>query len=56
MEQFFSDIQDIFDLAYDEWNDSLAMLTMTFDKKPKEQTLTRIKSFTKDYIENLNKY
>lgn len=54
LQQFFSDVQNVFDLAHDEWDKSLSMLTMTFDKKPKEQTLNMIKSFTKDYIENLN--
>lgn len=53
LQQFFADIQELFDLAQDDWDKSLSMLTMTFDKKPKEQTLNLIKSYTKDYIEQL---
>lgn len=48
--QLFNDIQDEFDLAHDDWDKSLSMLTMTFDKKPREQTANLIKRFTKDYI------
>lgn len=51
LHEFFSDIQEQFDLAHDEWDKSLGMLTMTFDKKPKEQTLNMIKAFTKNYID-----
>lgn len=50
-EKLFHDIQDNFDLAQDEWDESLGMLTMTFDKKPKEQTLNMIKSYTNEWIE-----
>lgn len=39
LEKFFSVIQDGFDLAHDEWDKKLNMLTMTFDYKPKEQTM-----------------
>lgn len=53
LHNFFSDIQNHFDLAHDEWDESLGMHTMTFDKKPKEQTLTLIKRFTKNYIEEM---
>ena len=53
LNKFFSDIQDHFDLAHDEWDKSYAMLTMTFDKKPKEQTINMIKGYTKTYIEQL---
>ncbi|PGK51885.1 hypothetical protein CN918_29275 [Priestia megaterium] len=51
LQEFFSDIQDEFDLAHDEWTKRLGMLTMTFDKKPKIQTLRLIQRYTKDYIE-----
>lgn len=51
LQQFFLDIQDTFDLAHDDWDESLKMLTMTFDKKPKEQTLNMVKLFTRDYLE-----
>ena len=52
LDHLMSDIQDHFDLAHDEWTPELAMLTMTFDYKKGEQTLTQIKRFIKGYIEN----
>lgn len=54
LEKFSNAVQDHFDLAHDDWDDSLRMLTLTFDNQPKEQTLNMIKSFTKDYIANLS--
>lgn len=55
LDAFFSDIQNNFDLAHDEWVSEYAMLVMTFDYKPKEQTMTMIKRYTKDYIEEAAK-
>lgn len=49
-EEFFNYIQDIFDLASDDWDESLSMLTMTFDKKPKEQTVATIRQQTDSWI------
>lgn len=53
LEQFCSDIQDTFTMAHDEWYKPLSMLTMTFDVIPKEQTLTMIRKFTRDYIKDI---
>ena len=50
LHNFFSDIQEHFDLANDEWTPEYAMLTMTFDYKVGEQTMTMIKNYTKNYI------
>ena len=52
-EKFFNDIQDNFDLAHDECDESLSMLTMTFDKVPKKQTINKIKNFFKNWQEEI---
>jgi len=54
LERFACDIQDVFDLAHDDWEPSLNMLVMTFDYKKGEQTLNQIRTFTKDYIKRLH--
>lgn len=48
-EEFFNYIQDVFDLASDEWDESFNMLTLTFDKT-KEQTVTAVRQQTTSWI------
>lgn len=54
-DSLFRDIQEDFSLAHDETTESHAMLTMTFDKIPKKQTLAMIKSYVANYIYEYNK-